>query len=179
MGLILKNNATGIDRSVDLLQNYLWENISWNKDPLTTDSYQSYHRAYKNESNNGLKFEVFTQNNDYKEVLHDDRYLASSFFITSDEVNINNTGKETTNISVIFQVNLKRLYPSVLHRADEECHREVMNILKNNPFNYELVRLTKGIRNVYSEIGYGEKEFEDMNPFHVFRIDFENVTICC
>jgi hypothetical protein len=179
MSLILKDIPVGVDIAVNNLQTYLWDNISWNKDLFTDANYESYHRAYRNETNGTEIWEVFTSGKDYIEVLYDDKFLATSFFVVDDNVNINETGKETTNMSIIFQVNLQRLYPSVIHRADEEAHREVMSILKDNPWSYKLTTIVKGIRNVYSELGYGANKFEDMQPFHVFRIDFEGVKASC
>ena len=174
MALIQKNNPVGIDDVIARIQKYLFDNISW----TASGRYQSYQRAYKNETNDGTDFEVFVKKNDYQDIKYDDNFFATSFFIVNDDVNFVKR-KELSNISMIFQIDLSKLYHSVTHRADEEAHREVIDILKNNPPGWKISKLTKGIRKVYTEIGYGENKFDDLQPCHVFRIDFEDATICC
>lgn len=161
MAINTKINPVGIDDVIDYIQNLLYANLSWT-------NYESYARAYKNETNENLMYEVFTSDNDYKEVLIDDRFNATSFFITEDVSTYSE--RYNTTVSVIFQLNLKDLYPSILHRPDEEAHNDVLLILQDNP-KFDIENITKGIRNVYSEIGYGANKFDDLNPYHVFKID--------
>lgn len=160
MATVRKTNPKGIDVKIDQIQAVL-EGLSWT-------NYEIYNRAYKNETNDNLMYEVFTSANDYKEILLDDRYNATSYFVVAD----NATFDERWNVDVglIFQLNLNNLYPTVLHRADEEAHNDVSVLLENNPL-FDVVGMTKGIRNVYSDLGYGANKFDDLNPFHVFRID--------
>lgn len=179
MSLISKTNPVGIDNTIKWIQEHLWENISWNKGAFSDTDYECYHRAYRNETNSSEIWEVFTSVNDYKEVLYDDTFLATSFFVVSNNVNVSLSGKETTDISIVFQLDLNKLYPTISHRADEEAHREVMNILLDNPIGAKISRLTKGIKNVYTELGYGANKFDDLQPFHVFRIDFVGVKASC
>ncbi len=185
MSLIQKNNPVGIDCTISRIQQLIWTNISWNKDPFSINDYESYQRAYKNEiessrTKSTQMWEVFTggsSGKEYREVLFDDNFLATSFFITSDNVT-NVDGLEKFDLSIIFQIKTASLYPSITHRADEEAHREVIDIIKNSQWRRNYTQLTKGIRNVYREIGYGANEFEDMEPCHVFRIDLNDLDIC-
>lgn len=165
MAIISKNNPVGIDLVIDRLQNLIYNNVSW-------VNYESYSRAYKNETNGNLIWEVFTGGVDYKDVLFDDKFSATSFFIVDDNATFNGE-KWTTNVGIIFQIDTKELYPLISHRADEEAHNEILNILQYNVYEYSVTSLVKGIRNVYTEIGYGANKFEDLEPYHVFRVNLE------
>jgi hypothetical protein len=160
MATIRKISPKGIDVVINGMQTIL-ETLSWT-------NYEIYDRAYKNETNEAVKYERFVSGNDYQDVLTDDGFSATSFFTVSD----NATYEERWNatVSIIFQLKLTDLYPLVAHRADEEAHNEVAVLLQNDP-RFELTRLTKGIRNVYSELGYGANKFDDLNPYHVFKVD--------
>ena len=64
------------------------------------------------------------------------------------------------------------MYPSITHRADEEAHNDIAVLLQDFA-EFDIVGITKGMRNVYSDIGYGVGKFEDMQPFHVFKVDID------
>jgi len=172
MTLISKISPVGIDVEIDRLQKALYKhltstNIGW------TD-YESYHRAYKNETNDNRKWEVYVSGKEYKEVLFDDKFNATSFFIVSDTYEaVDQIGMFQTNVSLIMQLKLDEMYPSIAHRADEEAHRDVIIGLNNSNTNNKVTGVTKGIRNVYTEIGYGANKFDDMHPHHVFRVNME------
>lgn len=171
MTLISKTDPKGIDKIINDIQLLLFNNVTW-------ADYESYHRAYKNERAEDQMYEVFTSGNEYKEVLIDDTFDATSFFIVSDTATFDE--RWNTTVSVIFQLNLKKLYPLIAHRADEEAHNEVSVIIEGTP-GFTMSGLTKGIRGVYSDIGYGANIFEDMQPLHVFKLDI-NVNYdqdCC
>ena len=177
--IVAKVNPVGIDIEIDEIQISLYNELSWSS---AINDYEVYHRAYKNNREDGVVPEVFTNNNDYQEVLMDDKFSATSFFLTPDTINWNDEGKLSADVSLIFQVNLKELYPSILHRADEEAHVEVINVLENS-YNVDSIRgITTGISNVYEDLRkkFGkstllaneQSQYDDMEPFHVFKVDF-------
>lgn len=180
MALIQKNNCVGVDCVIKRIQDYIWDNVSWNKTPFTENNYNSYQRAYENESNKPKLWEVFknNSNSDYQDVMYNDNYLATSFFIVGNDVTVEN-GLQLADISIIFQIDVKSLYPTITHRADEEAHQEIANIINTSAWSPYFSTIKKGIRNVYSELGYGAEQFEDLQPYHVFRINLTNVKIDC
>jgi len=167
MALVSKTDPKGIDISIGKLQNLLFTEL----DLL---SYESYPRVYKNPDINVLTIpETYIATKDYKEVLFDDKFSLSSFWLVDDNRSIDEFA--TTTISVVFQVLLDELYPTVPHRADEEFIRDIYNILYNNPYDYDLTNVVTGIDNVYSEFDTSQVTWDDMSNFFVCRFDLEVV----
>ena len=163
--LIRKTDPKGIDISIDRLQDYVYNNY-------TASEYESYPRAYKNNrGDGGIIPEVYTSNGDYKETFFDDRFEISSFWLVDDNSSVDEL--TTTTISVIFQVNIAELYPSITHRADEEFIRDMYNILYDNPWSYKITGISRGIENVYSEFDTSQVQWDDMSDFFVCRFDLE------
>jgi hypothetical protein len=166
MSLIQKVNAVGIDAQIQRLQTYIYDSVI--ADGWT--NYQSYERDYKTKRDGNIIPEIF-RNNEYVEVLLDDKRNANSFFLTDDTENIDEVC--TINVSLIFQVNLNNLYASAPHRADEEFRSEIKKLLYENPFGFTLTGVTTGIDKVYSDLSFPLEYKDDMQQFHVVRFDLE------
>jgi len=167
MPLIRKTAPQGIDRIIDILQVKLFNELGWD----TGTVYESNHRAYKNETKDGIIPEIYKGSKEYREVYFDDKIDASSFFLVDDT----RTGNRayTTTISIIFQLKLDEIFPNINHRADEEAHVQVQNVLEINPTSAKLSSLVVGLSNVYSGLLIDKLKETDMQPFHFFRIDME------
>jgi len=170
MALILKNSPVGVDKSIDTIQNALYTELVTNG---TWTNYESYHRAYRNETKNGIKPEIFTgDGNDYADVYMDDKFTLTSFFLTGDETSISDD-MFTSNISVIFQVNLNKLYTTALHRFDEEFRNEIVKVLKDLDGTFNFVSATTSIDGVYSGLDTEQVNLNDIHPCHVVRFELE------
>lgn len=169
----LKTSPVGIDVVVDRLQQLIYDGVDWDTNPMATTTYDSYPRIYKNPVQGGDRPEYFIGDRDYKEVLLDDNFSGTSFFTVSDERNLDDVW--SAQLSIIFQLNLAELYPAIPHRADEEAHQTILNLLYDNIWNYEVSGLVVGVPNVYSEFDFSQSIFDDMEKFHVFRINL-NIT---
>lgn len=165
MALIQKTSPVGIDITIDRLQVLLFDVLTWKN---VTKGYESFHRVYKNETNDGKEPEAFISGIDYNEVFTKDKFSATSFFLIGDNRPVNDWIE--TDVDIIFQLNLDELYPNITHRADEEAHADVYNALNNNPYNADITNITKGIANVYSDLNIDQVKFDDMSPCHVFKI---------
>lgn len=164
MALVRKISPVGIDVVIDKVQSYIYNNL--------VVEHQSYPRVYKNDTNNvGVIPEVYVNENEYSEVFFDDAYTVSSFWLVDDNTSYDE--KATTTISVIFQVLLDEAYPSITHRADEEFINDISNILYDNPYNYEITNIVRGIDNVYSEFNRDQVKWDDISNFFVVRFDLE------
>ena len=173
MGLIRKNNPKGVDCWIDFVQNKLYNHLTnvcgWSK-------WQSNHRAYINPRNGSNIPEVYDGNGEYKEVLYNDNFNITSFFLADDTAPEDNTGYIQRGVSLIVQMDINRTYPSVRHRADEEAHFDVRNALSKIP-QVRDISLLVGQSNVYSE--FGINGFDDMSDCHVFRFNMQaSYTIC-
>lgn len=176
--IYIKEKPVGIDIAINEIQLAVSNALGWT-------NYNAYHRAYKNESANGVIPEVFKvkpQNivGEYEEVFTNDYLDASSFFYTEDTRNTIELGRLfSTTLSMVFQCDLTKL-ETTDYRADEEVHRKVILAINNSTFG-EVNSLVTGINNVYSEFNTESVIWDDLQPLHVFRLDI-NVTYeydCC
>jgi hypothetical protein len=168
MNLVTKISPKGIDDVVAEVQSHLntylptWTNVT------------AYPRIYKEETNSGIKPMVYLSNGDYVDVFYDDTLDGSIFFYGEDTRPITDLTYSTV-LSLVFQIDLDALYPTILHRADEEAHNQVI-IALNKLHLYKVTNLVQGIRNVYNEFEVSQVLLDDINKFHVFRIDLEVYT---
>ena len=169
MPLIQKIEPVGIDRVIDLIQVDLFNGLAW--DSLPNVTYEANHRAYKNETSDGIIPEIYDGKKEYREIYFDDNVSASSFFLVDDS----RTGdkKYSIIVSIIFQLKLDKIFPLITHRADEEAHRDVLDVLERNPTQAKITALITGIANVYPGLKIDQVRFDNMQPFHVFRVDME------
>jgi len=162
MSLQTKTNPVGVDIPIQSLQEDLFNELGWT-------NYEAYGRAYVNISEGDTIPEVFKDGKEYLEVMYDDTVNASSFFVINSDVDYD----EVANVSVdlIFQVNLAELYPNIEHRADEEMHLDVIQVIKNNFYGFNFDGFTTRIEDVYSGFDLKDdyKETTDMESFHVVR----------
>ncbi len=169
MGLISKRDPIGIDYVVDVIQSGLYTELC-----KVWTGYQSYPRSYKNPDGNNTIPEHYVGENEYVEVLLDDNHSVSSFFLTSDSRSADNFVFEQS-VSVIFQADLKELYPNITHRADEEMHKDITNAVESINQDESLVDLVTGVNNVYSELNLVGRlkelvKMDDMSNLHVVKI---------
>lgn len=170
MAINRKINPVGIDVSIDEIQLLLYNELllkGWT-------NYESYHRVYKNESEKGVIPEVYKSDGNYEEVYFNDNFNATSFFITDDEYSQKKDASYTSNVKVIFQVKLNKLYPNITHRADEEMHRDVARIIEQS---FQVVGkdtvITTGMKKIYKDEGLiSTTAYEDMSYYHVVKFDF-------
>ena len=173
MAIIRKTDPVGIDLVIDRLQEYLYSTLTVAALPVAWPNYESYHRVYVNDSKRGVIPEVYTSNGDYKEVFNTDDFTVTSFWIAGEnrEV-IDQENIYEANISIVFQVDrLNLLFPSVSHRADEELHRQIQQVLKDNQWGYEVTNFITGIDNVYSEFSTDKVDWDDISFKHVVRFN--------
>lgn len=174
MALKTKTSPVGLDIIIDGLQNHLFNGLTASPGPAWT-IYESYPRAYKNETDNGLIPEFYVGNNKYDEVFFDDGFNVTSFWLVGDTTELAEGANYTTDVKIIFQAKLDELYPLIAHRADEEMHRDITLLLENNPYTDGFViKKTTGIRKIYSDEGLTKTNgFEDMSNYHVVKFDLK------
>jgi Concanavalin A-like lectin/glucanases superfamily len=168
MTLILKNSPVGVDRAINTIQNALYTALVTNG---TWNNYESYPRAYRNESESGIVPELFTgDGNDYVDVYMDDQFTVTSFFLVDDETEISDD-MFTSDISVIFQVNLNKLYTTAVHRFDEEFRNQIVNVFKGLDGSFSFNSVTTSIDGVYAGLDTEKVRLTDTHPCHVVRFE--------
>lgn len=171
MGLNLKTLPVGIDYEIDKIQKGLFNELT----TIGWINYESYNRAYRNRKFENTFPEVYIGKGEYKESLFDDKFNVTSFFLAEEEKRQTEDFQVEQDISIIFQANLKKLYPNILHRADEEMQRDIYLSLKKIFVDEKIQTIITGVDNVYRtlEIKSDKKFLYDMSFFHILRIDFK------
>lgn len=168
MAIIRKSNTVGRDKPIDNLQAYLFSKLAFT-------NWQSYPRIYKNPKDGTLIPEKYTEGGEYEEVYFDDNVNVSSFFVASDEVLNDDNFAYSTNISIVFQVDLNKVYPSVTDkRPDELFNNDVSFWLNRNPNGFKFQGFVTGINQVYSGLNIEKPKLDDMSNFHVVRFNLFN-----
>lgn len=161
MANLVKINSIGKDSVIHKVQSILYDKLTllWKNVDLT-----GYPRCYAFDG----KINYYTEQNDYKSLIHAEQ---NKFFFTADEdvekVNEIDFTHYTTDIELFFIVNVRDIYPNILHLGDEEVRNDVMNIL-NKISDVSITNVTTNIENVFN--GYDYREVTDIHPYHCFRI---------
>jgi len=184
--LITKTSPQGIDVRIQKFQTLLHARLmtAWNLNPGDVDEnklYACYGRAYRNRKDNGYIAEVYTGNDQYKDVYWDSSKNAISFFGTG--TNIKQGVNTEADVHLVFFVNIKKLKPSITHRGDEEVRQDVIEVASKNNYGFTYLSCDTGIENVLREYPGVLREYPgvlrderlknvDMHPVHCFRLNF-------
>lgn len=167
--LYLKETPTGIDIPIQRLQQKLYDHLrkAWK---LEEDEFQAFGRVYRNQTDKGYIPEAYIGNGEYHKTFIDDRLPVTMFFMASDSSSAQ-SGNLVSTVSVIFCVNLARLKPAILHRADEEVHFDVFGYCQKQRYTPE--SMDTGTDRVFKEFSGLKPKFHDMHPFHCFRLNLK------
>lgn len=177
--LFPKTAPVGVDIPIQKLQSYLHEKLltKWG---LQNAQYEAYGRCYRNQKESGYVAEVYVGGGEYKEVYLDDRISVLSFFGLSGDIDFEVTN--TADVHLIFWVNIKKLYPAITHRADEEVRKDVQELIQKKMYGFTLTDVRLGIERVHQEYrgtimaaqaNLDTLKYRDMHPFHCFRFDLK------
>ena len=174
MAAIRKDNPKGVDYVIDLLQEYSYNAFTVAASPDPWTNYESYHRAYVNEKKDRDTPEVYIGNGEYKEVFNDDSFNVTSFWLVANERPlIDDSELYQADISIIFQVDkLDVMFPTINHRADEELHRQIHQVLKDNQWGFVISDFVTGIDDVYAGLSTDQVKWDDISHKHVVRFNF-------
>lgn len=76
-------------------------------------------------------------------------------------------------------VNLKKVYPTILHRADMEAEIKAIELIRNKTF-FSFEKMEKGISKSLGNYYTDKITLADTQPYHVFSITGElNYNINC
>jgi hypothetical protein len=169
--IIAKLNPVGLDERIALIQKALHDGL----EQKGWTNYYAYERVYINPQkilNQTSNIpELYNGNNNYREVYYNDKHNAESYFITPNTRSVE-SDYVSVSLGVIFQLDLSKIYPDIDHRADEEAHNDVMNVLTKISYIGNVTEIVTGVENVYSGLDTDSVQLTDMQPCHVFRINF-------
>ncbi|WP_109437821.1 hypothetical protein [Aquimarina sp. AU119] len=154
----------GIDKSISDIQDVLKrEFISKWKD------FDIYGKIYKNVKDKKNIMEVYQGNGEYKPLYFNKDKTATVFFIDSDSHSTQDELVYTSDLKIVFVLNLSQIYNS---RKDSDAHSEVVNTIRNKTFgNFEIKEIQKGYKNILSNINNESFVFSDIHPYHMFSVN--------
>jgi hypothetical protein len=155
----------GIDIPIQNLQNRFTEKLFPGK------KYTSYGRAFIMDQTPM----VYSGANEYQEVLLDDSQ-ATSFFTVEPEIEIKNN-EATARVDIHFFVNLATLF-EFSHRAVEEAHVMVNEVLNINTFGFRVFRMIQGIESI-KDFKIRKPELMDMQPYYCFKFECSLIYKLC
>lgn len=169
-----KYRPVGIDVWIQDMQQDLYDYLQdvWQ---LTADEYNCYGRVYRNRKDSGYVPEVFTNNNDYKELLLDDSVTVHSFFGIGSNITIDNYKSQTADVHLVFFINLAKIKPQMA-RADVEARRDVLEMLKYEMHQFIMKSEVTGVERVLQEYpGLSKTDMVkfDTHPWHCFRYNMQ------
>lgn len=177
MAIVSKTNRDGIDVVIETLQQSFYPGLigSWDVDAV----YQSYPRANKNYIGDNIIPEISLNQKEYNEVLTDDKFSVTSFWLNNDNRLFQDDNKQIKqSISVIFQCDLVSLYGGS-ERLDEQFNMDVLRVLKaENKFIVGDINIDEGIDNVYAGLSISgelkeQLKLNDLSDQHVVKFTFD------
>lgn len=173
--IVAKPNPIGVDYVIQQFQSKLHEFLlaKW---AINTNQWFCYDRCYKNQTSDGFIPEIYSSKGNYSELLFNDKVFVQSFFGIGDDILYDSEEHQNVaNVHLIFMVNIGKL-KSTDARPDEEVRKEVQDYCSMGMFGFTLESLQLGITAItsdYSGFKVDANRFRDMQPFHIFRLNFE------
>ncbi len=167
------DNPKGADRVAQKLQSRIHDHIGWNN----IDVYGIVEKNLNSEFQPVL--EAYAGENEYKDVLFNDD-KAASIFIVDDGAHLSKDGiRFEALLTVVFIVDLKKLYPLETHRAKQEAQLQAIKLLRETQV-FKFDRFEKGVRAALGNFFYNELIQFDMHPYTTFSISgYVNYTVSC
>jgi len=158
-------NPVGIDAKIHMVQTFIYDRIGWEN----IDVFGKVFKVPSKSKKGGDTIEAYVGKNEYRDVFTNDKKTANIFFIEDDK----HTTKEgilyKNEVSVVFMVNLKKLYPEIRHRADMEAEADAMKVLKASRI-LRLPEIEKEVKAIFEKLNIENIKLSNMQPYHVFAI---------
>lgn len=177
MSTVLKTNPVGIDTIVNKIQPILFTELTTN---FGWSDYEVYHRIYLNPKDGQVLPERYTDEGNYEEVLFDDTFNATSFFVMGGEAIRQDNNRFLQKMSIVFQMQLDKLYTSISHRADEEAKQDIILALIQVRIKvpFDVTRIIMGVDEVYRDLSLSGEykkrvKLDDLSFFNVLKVDLD------
>lgn len=171
--LVSIDNPTGMDAHVYNVQKHIYSRLKTAWGIVNDTDYECYGRVYRNKKDNQFVAELYAGKGEYKDVYWDDRKAAISWFGTGS--NISFDVQNTVPFHLVFFVNLSKLKPNVLHRADEQVRNDVQKLFGKSLYGFSYQNMELWLDNVLKEYPGTRRDKSllavDMQPVHCFRLN--------
>jgi hypothetical protein len=133
----LKTNPVGIDKAIQKIQESLYNKLGYS-------NIDGFGRVYRIYVDGRFVPAHFKKGTDYDEVFYNDKGNSKgNFFFYVEPVSNYNTTDISSNVNLIFQLDVNAITDS-LQRNDEEVLANIMKILK--PTSLKINTITRGIK---------------------------------
>lgn len=160
-------SALPLDAEIQSIQDYLYSGLA----TFGVTNYESFARCYVNERDGKNIPEWCTDGKNYVDVLFNDKSYLTTFFLTGDT-----TSDETvfeTDVSLIVQARLDKLFPSGSKRPDAELINLISYYLNDNPAGHVVEGFVTGFDNVYSGLDVNKEDYVDMGKYCILRFNLK------
>lgn len=166
------------DKVVEGMAINLGNNLSW----LTHPFGRAYKTTEKNNEGDIVTFpSVYHSNGNYHPVSHNSFLSGATYFILGKD-NYNQESLFDVDLSIIFMVNLKKIYPTANeYHITERLVEQVLHVLKRlYGHTYKIGNIEYELDEVFTEFDFQELFKFKMNPLDSFRINgnFTLTDIC-
>ena len=176
------NTPKGIDLQIDNLQNWLFADLK----KLGWNDYECYPRAYilpnprlsanvKNRGTNRAEFNsvsISLNNKDYAIAIPDDSHAATSICVVK-SMKPNGYDLATSEVAIIFYINLKLLYPAATDNMSEQAINDVLKSLKYNSALFKMTKVNRALRDIYDTFNVKINDTESIGDYFTFSIDLQ------
>ena len=158
----LKTNPKGLDVIIYKVQKKLYDKLStmWVGVELF-----GYDRCYLSNRNGVKSIDYYISDKEYENLIVAEK---NKFFFTA-ENEVKNVGINyyETSIELYFIVNVSEIKPDVLHRADEEVRKDVLNVLQTMS-DTSIDYVVFNTDNVFSKYFFNQVIY--LEPYHCFKV---------
>lgn len=171
----LLDDPQGIDFAIQRLQKFLFSNLEWDN----VEMHGRIDKVPNGEEREGFKPFAYYTSNDYRNVQRDDNYNANIFFVAANRNNATSPFTFTNEVRIVFMVDLKRLYPNYVGRADILAQKDALNTIQTQTA-FTVTSIGTGVNESLGEFDNEDVKFTDMHPNHVFCITGQlSYTVSC
>jgi len=164
--LYTKTKPTGIDKPIQETQKLLHDRLN----SLWGIELKGYGRADLLKRDDQVIPEVFVNGKDYEDILglDDNRF----FFVQDDKSESVDAKWYETDVNIYFILKLTDIKTNITHRADQEVHDDIINVLKQSSLD-TVTSIETGIDNVISDFKITDMDnfnLSDFQPYHIFKV---------
>jgi hypothetical protein len=180
--IVTITNPKGMDFCINQLQSWLQSELfaRWEIDPdvpAESNRYKFLPRVNRNpDEKNGFIAELYLGNGEYKEVYWDDTLTGFTWFGLGSKI-LQEDGQQVADIHLVTFANLKKLYPDIDHRADNELRMDFQKVFEAPIFGFTLISTEIWLPNVLREYPGSRRDNRlkaaDMGNVHAFRLNLE------
>jgi len=116
--------------------------------------------------------EVYTSNNERKEVYYDDVKAPGGnvFFVDNDEHKSKDGKIFVAKVKIVFMLNLNKILGEKQYRADTEIQDKCVKLIEKTKI-LEITSIEKGLDNILKEFNIENIKKNDMQPYHIFSVN--------